>query len=630
MKSPKAFRLTSLFSGGTLILLGAALAAASIVTSVGVNRIVQSAQRTELEAQLDAIRNTFRTEARGAEMMATLVAGIPSISAAMAQGDRQALLHELQPAFKHLKGAYGVKQFQFHTPPATSMLRIHKPEKYGDDLALFRKTVVETNARRQTIGGLEKGVAGLGIRGVAPVFHDRRHIGSVEFGFAVNAAIEALRGTSRLRARIYIMDDDTPRQVGATQDDLPHGLSGEDLKKAFWGKPLYKAIDTDDGTRGTLAASLSDFSGKPIGVIEVFSSNDRIAGMAQDLSRELAVIAITMMLFGALFSYRLSRGVSATLSAAARAFRNLTTGNATSKLERPALASRIVEATQLLDDVEHLQTHLGAILAEDNDSREPLPISLAEDLRAAAHETALITERQSTELERLSSQTDAIGATIERLSPRTSHTIAPSDEVASQVEEGLQKASQAHQAVARLADEIKGIQEAIQGLKGNADSISQVLAFIATVTEQTNLLALNAAIESARAGEAGRGFAVVADEVRTLALRTQEATVDIEKRINALHNGVDTASAEIDAIQENALQGIGRVEETHAFIQTMTDRLAQAGDPEQQNAQQADDRLTAVQTIATQLRHLAGSARKARELSEHVHEIAEEMANQNS
>ena len=65
------------------------------------------------------------------------------------------------------------------------------------------------------------------------------------------------------------------------------------------------------------------------------------------------------------------------------------------------------------------------------------------------------------------------------------------------------------------------------------------------IAEQTNLLVLNAAIEAARAGEQDRGFAVVADEVRTLASRTQEATVDIQKTIVNAVSSINDLNAQI-------------------------------------------------------------------------------------
>jgi methyl-accepting chemotaxis protein len=109
---------------------------------------------------------------------------MPQVQEAMAHADRQTLMSFFGPGFTSIKSSYGVEQLQFHTPPATSFLRVHQPEKFGDDLSSFRKTVVEANAKNSTIVGLEGGVAGLGIRGVVPVNLPDRHLGTVEFGLS--------------------------------------------------------------------------------------------------------------------------------------------------------------------------------------------------------------------------------------------------------------------------------------------------------------------------------------------------------------------------------------------------------------------------------------------------------------
>ncbi|WP_436428207.1 cache domain-containing protein, partial [Enterococcus faecium] len=73
--------------------------------------------------------------------MSAVVATMPAVQEAMARDDRAALIKLFGPGFAALKSDYGVDQFQFHTPPALSYLRVHQPAKFGDDLSGFRKTV---------------------------------------------------------------------------------------------------------------------------------------------------------------------------------------------------------------------------------------------------------------------------------------------------------------------------------------------------------------------------------------------------------------------------------------------------------------------------------------------------------
>jgi methyl-accepting chemotaxis protein len=82
------------------------------------------------------------------------------------------------------------------------------------------------------------------------------------------------------------------------------------------------------------------------------------------------------------------------------------------------------------------------------------------------------------------------------------------------------------------------------------------------------LLALNAAIEAARAGEQGRGFAVVADEVRKLATRIEEATIEIQKKIESLKSGVQKVTVVMNAGHEQANESVNQINRTNA---TLTD-----------------------------------------------------------
>ena len=127
--------------------------------------------------------------------------------------------------------------------------------------------------------------------------------------------------------------------------------------------------------------------------------------------------------------------------------------------------------------------------------------------------------------------------------------------------------------------EAKGV---VSVLAEHSDSINVMVNSISDIAEQTNLLALNAAIESARAGEAGRGFAVVADEVRALAIRTQNATQDINNMTEELKKNTADVSSTIDKGAAVAQQGVERVEKVaekmgdiEAAIKRIVDMTAQ-------------------------------------------------------
>ncbi|WP_437179232.1 methyl-accepting chemotaxis protein [Pseudomonas oryzihabitans] len=176
----------------------------------------------------------------------------------------------------------------------------------------------------------------------------------------------------------------------------------------------------------------------------------------------------------------------------------------------------------------------------------------------------------------------------------------------------------------------------IASLAQQASQIGKVLDVIRAVSEQTNLLALNAAIEAARAGDAGRGFAVVADEVRSLAQRTRESTLEIEKMIDSIQTGTDSAVAAIQ--RSNALAGTTltttertgqSLERIFVAIGDINERnlvIASAAEEQAQVAREVDRNLINIRELAGASKQgadqIEASSRQLAGLTREIHGLA--------
>ncbi|MEM5528706.1 methyl-accepting chemotaxis protein [Gammaproteobacteria bacterium AS21] len=145
--------------------------------------------------------------------------------------------------------------------------------------------------------------------------------------------------------------------------------------------------------------------------------------------------------------------------------------------------------------------------------------------------------------------------------------------------EGQQLIDKATKEFAVISTSISRSSEAVNTLKVRSESVRKLVTTVQKIADQTNLLALNAAIEAARAGESGRGFSVVADEVRNLALRTGDATQEINEMIDAIERETDISVQTITSGRLELESGI-------AIISEMVKPLAELNDGAQISVEQ--------------------------------------------
>ena len=132
-----------------------------------------------LDFQTQILNKNIEEEKLSAMTVAALLAQNEHVKKCMSQNNRRMCLETLGEFTKTLNKVpiYENAKFHIHTPEMRSFARSWIP-LYNDDLTNFRHLLAE--AKNGVAAGIEVGRAGVFIRSVAPIFEDKKMLGSIE------------------------------------------------------------------------------------------------------------------------------------------------------------------------------------------------------------------------------------------------------------------------------------------------------------------------------------------------------------------------------------------------------------------------------------------------------------------
>ena len=598
----------------------------AIIVPVVMNRIdnlTMTAQNDQLKQLGAALIETVNTEARMAESLAMQVSLLKGARKKFAARDRKGMIDAMLPAYKLMKTRYGVKQFQFHTPDAHSFLRLHKPAKFGDDLSGFRKTVVQANARKKPVRGLEKGVAGIGIRGVAPVSFKGKHLGTVEFGLALNTKfLERFRKNYGADAALVLKTDTGFKYSAATADKLPV-IKDSDLSSVMRGKHYSANAYIGDKPVAIYAEPIKDFSGKTIAVLQLVMDRSHFVA-ARDSARNTTLLTGFLALaIGLAIAWFIGRTITRPLNRTVSAMDDIAEGEGD-------LTRRLDESGK--DEIGDLSRAFNHFVERVHDMVRHISGSTGQ-LGSAAEEMSSITaqstegiERQRTETDQVATAMNEMTATVQEVARHAAEAAASAKSADEESRHGLQIVMDNINAINSLSGKINEASDVITHLEQDSENIGTVLDVIRGIAEQTNLLALNAAIEAARAGEQGRGFAVVADEVRTLASRTQQSTEEINEIIQKLQHDAHEAVLAMEESRTQADKGVTQAESAGQTLKEITASITNINDMNMQIASASEEQSAVAEEINKNIIRINDVAEQSAQGATQTSTASQEMA----
>jgi len=152
---------------------------------------------------------------------------------------RLELYNYLEDSYSKLR-TLSVRQLHFHLPNNDSFLRMHRPNKFGDNLSKDRLTVKYTNEHKKYISGFEEGKIFNGFRFVYPVYDKQEYIGSVEVSFSALAFIKSFVDQYKMESNFLIDKSVVSQKVF---DDEKSNYIQSPLNNYYYQKSIVKYLD---------------------------------------------------------------------------------------------------------------------------------------------------------------------------------------------------------------------------------------------------------------------------------------------------------------------------------------------------------------------------------------------------
>jgi len=244
------------------------------LTIIGLNsqqRLIIEEEKKSLLRYHDRFLRELDQKGTLAMSLATMIAENPQVQSLFAQRDRQGLIDLLMPTYVQLKMYFNIEQFHFHLPGAISFLRLHYLERFGDDMSLYRKTIMDAARKGRPVAGLELGATGFGIRAVAPIFFNLQVVGTVEIGHSFDSAfLEELHERWGIDLALYgIRDEGVYKPMARAGRPFERFAIEEFVTKPVMETPILFVAPANYSDRSLLFAPVKDYSGDPVAILEI-------------------------------------------------------------------------------------------------------------------------------------------------------------------------------------------------------------------------------------------------------------------------------------------------------------------------------------------------------------------------
>ena len=207
------------------------------------NRLFESILHAEQEGLRQAIAGFSRLEL---------------FRAPLAAKNREGLLAVAAPVFAELKARHNITHMYFIAPDGTVLLRVHRPEQFGDRLT--RATFLQAAATQEPASGLEMGRNFFSLRCVAPVYAHGKLLGYLELAEEIDHIFAQMKYITGNDVCLFLPEDYIKRY----NPGLPMAQQGP--FSIFYPTDPQMPMELDKTVTGLLAQGLGEFVVKTVDV----------------------------------------------------------------------------------------------------------------------------------------------------------------------------------------------------------------------------------------------------------------------------------------------------------------------------------------------------------------------------
>jgi methyl-accepting chemotaxis protein len=580
----------------------------------------------QLKLQYDSVIAALDYEGRAGLAVSAVIANLPQVAEAVANGDRDALFPLLQAPLEAIK-SQGMPLISFHAPPAVAFYRVHDPKHFGEDISARRATVVESNKTGKPIVGVEAGRDSLGVFAMTPIMRDGKSLAVADIGVSFGKQFaDSAKQRFGVDLAVHRFDGKAFANIASTFSSL---ASQEELRGVFDGGTLRREATLNGHPAALYLGQIKNYAGQPVAVIELVKDTTEYEAASAGSQRTLIVGTIVILVIAALLALLLGRGMSRPLTAITAVMNRLSSGDTDvaipggeRKDELGTMAGAVDVFRRNMIEARTLREAQEAAKQQGEIEKRALQRQMADRFEADVKSVVGAVARATEDMQRVaveitasvngtSAQATAAAAASEEASASINTVASATDELASSVAEIGRQVIHSSDVAGGAVEKAGKTTEMVGGLAAAGEKIGDVLRLISAIASQTNLLALNATIEAARAGEAGRGFAVVASEVKELASQTAKATEEIAGQVAAIQASTGECVAAIGSISET-------IREISGIATTIAAAVEQQGSATREIARSVQQVAAGTSEVAVNVAGASHAADQSRALADTV------------